>query len=1290
MAISSERAHPQGSDAPCAPASADEFSSDPGLDRRQHVRHALVLDAVLSTAEGAESPCRIQDFCAGGLFLAIDGVASDEIVIGEKALERYDELTVTFNATIGGKENEYEVNVLVARIVAGGLGVSFEGRANGPAIHALNHVLTSPTQIAVRAPAEGSVNDVAQVADASSVLGAYRRRVVSFLESNLGALFEHAKDSLFSSAREATDQGDQSAFFAAIQELDGLREPIESAFLDSIRSQLEQPGSRAPGSETSVSETGTLDVALVDTGTFDDWVVMKDIIARAAPVYDERQRAIGATLSKLLNTPIEDDNNPIGLSGLGLCFHDALQNLGAGEAARQAVLRSFEQTIVSGLGTLYDDVGDILANREVSADVERSAAGRELPPEPAAETPPEPAAEPAPAQPGEPAAAEPEKPVSTLGIDPASITPPPVVVGDLLHTARSLLILERQAKASDNLPAALTDMAGAQPLPPPALGSKSLDQVIDALSILQRSPKFTASDHKGPLALKERLMTTWQAAGLRVADGEGDAVEVISNLLDAILDDPLVTNRVKSCVRRLAIALVKVALQDRELFSDEEHPARQLINQLGRVELSADGSVVANGPWQTTIDPLVDRIVHGYERDPIVFKQVLVELENIVERQEEHLTANIERIVQERNQQQALVDARRNEGGAPQTAAAADNMPTEWKRWLARVELLQADDVVFLDSGGERPEKLHLVWVNNERDSYLFASQCGEKTSTLTRQELAMHFRRGAARVLDASDLPVVDRGIYRLLNVLHARLAKKASHDGVTGMLNRKAFETALSQTMAEAVRMDTTHVLCVLEIDEFRTIVEKCGRKAGKGLLRKLARVLDKHVGSKGTIGRLTKGRFAMLLHNCDLESGQVIADRQRKSMEKSRCMWQGENFQLTVSIGMVLLDGHSRATGADLIRSASDAFDKAHRAGGNLIEVASAAEPERVTTESTVLQMLAENRLQLRCQRLAPIGVDTSAKPHYELLLGVKDASGEVAMPRDFIQAAERNNEMHEVDMWVIRNALDWMAKHRSKVDGVGGYSINLSGLTLGDESLLRYVLERLTESQIPPSKVIFEVTESAAIDTLSVAVNFINTLNEYGCRFALDDFGNGRCLVLLPEDPADRFREDRRLDRARHRRQPEGSGAREVHQRDRPLPRQEDGRRVRRERRRADAAAPGRASTMPRATASRRPSSSPDCPAGPPAGNPRVPDRPDGRYQASVPAGRSPRRREYSSWNFRRRSPPGSSGTRRSHWVIACCSSALRGGSDWTRSDSPVARASLRSRPSSSPLAPASRL
>jgi diguanylate cyclase (GGDEF)-like protein len=1125
MAISGEGTGAPGTDAAGAPASPRGDRGPGGSERRQYDRHAMQVDATVGIQGGPSRACRIQDFCPGGLFLAVEGANGSGIVLGEKTLERDDELIVRFSADVGGSLKNFEVNVLVARVIAGGMGVAFEGR-NGPAIHALNSLLLSSHQAkregATPTPAAaGATDDVVGASDASSILAAYQRRVMTFLESNLAALFEHARDALFEAARDTHEREVQSRLFDAIQELDGLKESVTTAFLGTIDAKLSQPGERLPGADGLVSEPETVDVALVDTGTFDDWVVVKDIIARASPKYAERQQAIAARLSKLVNATIDDDNNPVGLSGVGLTFHDAMQNLGAGHECRQAILKSFEETIVAGLGTLFDDLGNILSNREVSSDVERTIVKRSLAEALEDDQPAEDACE----QPHESAPSEPEKakPTGVLGIDPATVTPPTVVVGDLLHTARSLLMLERQAKLSDNLPAALADMAGAQPLPAPSIGSKSLDQVIDALSILQRSPKFTAAGENGPLALKERLVTTWRAAGLQVADGEGDAVEVISNLLDAILEDPLVTPRVKSCVRRLAIALVKVALQDHAFFQDENHPARRLINLLGRVELAADGSVIANGAWQTTIDPLVDRIVHGYERDPVVFNQVLADLEGIVARQEQHLSEKVSKIVHERDQQQAALDSRRGaeqtDDGATSSTDGAD-VPTEWKRWLGRVQLLQAGDIIFLDNNADRPSKMHLAWVSEKRDSYLFASECGEKTSTLTKQELAMHFRRGTARVLDDSDLPVVDRGMYRLLNDLHARLAKKASHDGVTGTLNRKAFEAALGQAAAEAVRMGTTHVLAVLEMDEFRSIVEKCGRKAGKGLLRKLARVLEKHVGKKGAIGRLTKGRFAVLLNGCDLDQGRSIADRQRKSMEKSRCVWQGESIQLMLSIGMVVLDGKSGASVNELIEAASDAFKRAHGAGGNRIEVGDPGKPEPPGSDPTVLQMLAENRLQLRCQRFAPIGADPKARPYYELLLGIMDDDGNVVMPRDFIQAAERNDEMHEVDRWVIRNALDWMAKHRSKVDSVGGYSINLSGLTLGDDSLLRYVLDRLAETQVPPSKVIFEVTESAAIDTLSVAVNFIKTLKEYGCRFALDDFGTGDAsfayLKALPID------------------------------------------------------------------------------------------------------------------------------------------------------------------------------
>ncbi|MEE9265528.1 MAG: DUF1631 family protein, partial [Gammaproteobacteria bacterium] len=300
MAISGERAQFES-------ASSDDYSGLSSDDRRRHVRQALQVGATVGIEGGPSRACQIKDFCVGGLFLSVEGTNGSGIVIGDKTLERHDELIVQFSAQMKGKVTVFEVTVLVERVVDGGMGVSFEGR-NGVAIHALNHLLTSSSQAMAPAAANRGVpDDVVNVADASSILAAYRRRVLAFLESNLAALFDHARDSLFASARDTRAREEQSTFFGAIQELDGLKEPIQTAFLDAMASQLQQPGTILPGTEALVSETGTLDVVLVDTGTFDDWVIIKDMVSRAAPKYDKRQREIAARLSKLVNVAITDD-----------------------------------------------------------------------------------------------------------------------------------------------------------------------------------------------------------------------------------------------------------------------------------------------------------------------------------------------------------------------------------------------------------------------------------------------------------------------------------------------------------------------------------------------------------------------------------------------------------------------------------------------------------------------------------------------------------------------------------------------------------------------------------------------------------------------------------------------------------------------------------------------------------------------------------------------------------------------------------------------------------------------
>ena len=224
--------------------------------------------------------------------------------------------------------------------------------------------------------------------------------------------------------------------------------------------------------------------------------------------------------------------------------------------------------------------------------------------------------------------------------------------------------------------------------------------------------------------------------------------------------------------------------------------------------------------------------------------------------------------------------------------------------------------------------------------------------------------------------------------------------------------------------------------------------------------------------------------------------------------------------------------------------------------------------------IRRVLADGGLQLRCQRVTPIGADSSALPHFELLLGVKDEHGGIALPGEFLQTAERNNQMRDVDLWVIETALRWMAENPTRVDQADGYSINLSGFTLIDDGLVERVSRMIADSGVSPGKVIFEVTESSAIDSMPVAVNFVHALKEYGCRFSLDKFGSGvASLAHLETLPIDYVKIDGSLVRDIAT-DPRGSDGGQVAQRDRPLPRQEDRRRVRREPGSTGSSAPAR--------------------------------------------------------------------------------------------------------------------
>lgn len=713
-------------------------------------------------------------------------------------------------------------------------------------------------------------------------------------------------------------------------------------------------------------------------------------------------------------------------------------------------------------------------------------------------------------------------------VDPASVKPPPVVMGDAMHAARCLLWLERQMDSAERTPAAVAAIAAGQPVVP-QVDPAARELLIDALAILQRAPEFLTPDPDEPLALQDRLMTTWEAAGIGVTEADAIVVEIVSRLLEAMLEDPLIKPEVKHCLRRLAIPLLRAALQDGFFFfANAEHPARRALNRLGSLE----PSIIGSERWHAVVDPLVDRVVAETDRggtvDGFVLRQsvlteILPELDALHEEQSRRYETMVAGVVREHAKQQTLLDSLRKPVGTdPAGAEARSRPPLELQRWLARVDQLRAGDVVYRRAGDSEFEKLSLALVSGDGGRLLFVDTAGRKAATVTRQEMAMQLRRGDVWTIDASKQPIVERGLFGMLSQLHARIVHAVNVDGATDLLNRKGLEARLEQAWSGALTMSSMHTLCVLELDSLGAILQACGEQVASELLRKFVPVLAGSIRGKGVCARLRAGRFAVLLENCDVDSAAAIMDGLRSVMETSQCKWREARFRLTISAGIAPVDAHSGGTPA-IFAAAETAYSQALAAGGNRVQVYAPpdAEPEdRTVARAMIRRMLVDDGLQLRCQRVAPIGADESALSHYELLLGVKDEDGSISLPGEFLQTAQRNSRMREVDLWVIDAALRWMAVNSSHVEQADGYSINLSALTLTDEGLVERVSRMISDSGVSPRKIIFEVTEGSAIDSMPTVVNFVHALKAYGCRFSLDKFGSGEAslahLDALPFD------------------------------------------------------------------------------------------------------------------------------------------------------------------------------
>jgi diguanylate cyclase (GGDEF)-like protein/PAS domain S-box-containing protein len=345
----------------------------------------------------------------------------------------------------------------------------------------------------------------------------------------------------------------------------------------------------------------------------------------------------------------------------------------------------------------------------------------------------------------------------------------------------------------------------------------------------------------------------------------------------------------------------------------------------------------------------------------------------------------------------------------------------------------------------------------------------------------------------------------------LSQQLSYQATHDSLTGLVNRAEFERRLQRVLKINDPKITEHAICYLDLDQFKIINDTCGHLAGDELLRQLSELLFAKVRKRDTLARLGGDEFGVLMEHCDLNHARRVANSLRAMVEDFRFVWQDKKFSIGVSIGLVPINVSSGNVN-DILSAADAACYAAKDAGRNRIHVYASDDKSMAIRRgemqwvSRINHALEEGLFKLYYQKIISVN-GLKQGDHYELLLRMTGSNGELIPPGAFLSAAERYGLSNKIDSWVVNKAFTWLASHPAKLKKLHICAINLSGQSLGNEEFMQNLLNDLDESGIPANKICFEITETAAIANLASAIRFINKFRSKGCLFALDDFGSG---------------------------------------------------------------------------------------------------------------------------------------------------------------------------------------
>lgn len=394
---------------------------------------------------------------------------------------------------------------------------------------------------------------------------------------------------------------------------------------------------------------------------------------------------------------------------------------------------------------------------------------------------------------------------------------------------------------------------------------------------------------------------------------------------------------------------------------------------------------------------------------------------------------------------------------------------------------------------------------------------------------------RNTARALknnqDEYEILVSSEDITETLT-LSKQLQFQASHDNLTGLLNRREIEHRITRVVDQCRTYHSEHALCFIDLDHFKAINDACGHSAGDELLKQLSQLLSNQIRQRDTLARMGGDEFGLLLEHCSEVTASKVAEQVLKVIKEFKFIWKQHSFQIGASIGIVTINSETATSTSDIINLADKACYTAKETGRSRIYLHKPQEKEltRNYTDlrwiNKIRKAIDEDTLVLYKQTIKSIEeqegkelTDENRGDHFEILVRYPDEK-ELHTPESFMAAIERHNLTHYLDQWVVSKTFEWLAASRERIDNLHLCSINLSGNSLSNPDFIKFLRSQVDLRAVPHEKICFEITETSAIQNLSTTHHLLKELQDKGYKFALDDFGSGLSsfgyLKSLPVD------------------------------------------------------------------------------------------------------------------------------------------------------------------------------